>query len=177
MANPAPNPDLLYAQPSLTFHIFNVYWVTWGPCYNACSNSVGLFTFMHWRRKWQPTPVFLPGASQGQGAWWAAIYGVTQSWTWLKRLSSSRKGLRLPWGLSSEESAWNAGDPGSIPGLGRSPGGGYSHPLYYSCLEKFHGQRIRAGYSPQGCKELDKTKATERAHTGRASGSTFLLTT
>ena len=44
---------------------------------------------MHWRRKWQPTPVFLPGESQGRGAWWAAIYGVAQSWTWLKRLSSS----------------------------------------------------------------------------------------
>ena len=25
---------------------------------------------MHWRRKWQPTPVFLPGESQGRGAWW-----------------------------------------------------------------------------------------------------------
>ena len=45
---------------------------------------------MHWRRKWQPTPVFLPGESQGRGAWWAAIYGVAQSWTRLKRLSSSR---------------------------------------------------------------------------------------
>ena len=32
---------------------------------------------MHWRRKWQPTPVFLPGESQGRGAWWAAVYGVT----------------------------------------------------------------------------------------------------
>ena len=29
--------------------------------------SVSLFTFMHWRRKWQPTPVFLPGESQGRG--------------------------------------------------------------------------------------------------------------
>ena len=29
--------------------------------------SLSLFTFMHWRRKWQPTPVFLPGESQG---WW-----------------------------------------------------------------------------------------------------------
>ena len=48
-----------------------------------------LFTFMHWRRKWQPTPVFLPGESQGRGAWWAAVYGVAQSWTRLKRLSSS----------------------------------------------------------------------------------------
>ena len=50
--------------------------------------SLSLFPFMHWRRKWQPTPVFLPGESQGWGAWWAAIYGVTQGQTWLKRLSS-----------------------------------------------------------------------------------------
>ena len=33
------------------------------------SHSEGfLFTFMHWRRKWQPTPVFLPGESQGRGS-------------------------------------------------------------------------------------------------------------
>ena len=43
---------------------------------------------MHWRRQWQPTPVFLPGESQG-GAWWAAVYGVAQSRTRLKRLGSS----------------------------------------------------------------------------------------
>ena len=43
------------------------------------ATSLSLFTLMHWRRKWQPTPVFLPGESQGQGAWWAAIYGVAQS--------------------------------------------------------------------------------------------------
>ena len=30
--------------------------------------SLSLFTFMHWRREWQPTPVFLPGESQGQGS-------------------------------------------------------------------------------------------------------------
>ena len=40
---------------------------------------------------WQPTLVFLPEESQGWGAWWAAIYGVTQSQTRLKRLSSSSK--------------------------------------------------------------------------------------
>ena len=32
------------------------------------ATSLVLFTFMHWRRKWQPTPVFLPGESQGQGS-------------------------------------------------------------------------------------------------------------
>ena len=80
---------------------------------------------MGWRRKWQPTPVFLPGESclsdlqsqtqlkqlsmhaciregdgsplqysclenpRDRGAWWAAIYGVSQSQTWPKWLSSS----------------------------------------------------------------------------------------
>ena len=48
------------------------------------ATSLSLFTFLHWRRKWQPTPVFLPGESQGWGAWWAAVYGVTQSQTRLK---------------------------------------------------------------------------------------------
>ena len=32
------------------------------------ATSISLFTFMHWRRKWQPTPVFLPGESQGRGS-------------------------------------------------------------------------------------------------------------
>ena len=98
---------------------------------------------MHWRRKWQLTPVFLPGESQGQGslvachlwghteldtterlhfhfslycigegngnplqcsclenprdggAWWAAMYGVTQSRTRLKQLSSSSSSSRF----------------------------------------------------------------------------------
>ena len=50
--------------------------------------SLSLFTFMHWRRKWQPTPVFLPRESQARGSL-AAIYGVAQSRTRLKWLSSS----------------------------------------------------------------------------------------
>ena len=53
------------------------------------ATSLSLFTCMHWRRKWQLIPVFLPWESQGRGAWWAAIYGVAQSRTRLKWLSSS----------------------------------------------------------------------------------------
>ena len=53
------------------------------------ATSLSLFTFMHWRRKWQPTPVFLPGESQGRGSLVAAVSGVTQSRTRLKWLSSS----------------------------------------------------------------------------------------
>ena len=52
------------------------------------ATSLSLFTFMHWRRKWQSTPVLLPGESEGQRNWWAAVYGVAQSRTWLKWLSS-----------------------------------------------------------------------------------------
>ena len=41
----------------------------------------------------------------------------------------------FPCGSDSKESVCSAGDPGSIPGLGRSPGGGNGNPLQYSCLE------------------------------------------
>ena len=57
--------------------------------------SLSLFTFLHWRRKWQPTPVFLPGESQGGEAWLAAVYGVAQSRTRLKWCSSSRASASL----------------------------------------------------------------------------------
>ena len=40
----------------------------------------------------------------------------------------------LPWWLSGKKSTCNAGDAGSIPGLGRSPGEGNGNPLQYSCL-------------------------------------------
>ena len=51
-------------------------------------------------------------------------------------------------------------DTGSIPGSGRSPGGGHGNPLQYSCLENPHKQRSLVGYGPQGRKEVDMTKAT-----------------
>ena len=53
------------------------------------TTSLSPFTFMHWRRKWQLTPVFLPGESQGWGSLVGCRLGVTQSWTWLKWLSST----------------------------------------------------------------------------------------
>ena len=41
----------------------------------------------------------------------------------------------FPGGSEGKESAFNAGDPGAIAGLGRSPGKGNGYPLQYSCLE------------------------------------------
>ena len=43
--------------------------------------------------------------------------------------------MGFPAGSDGEESACNAGDPGSIPGLGKSPGEKNGNPLHYSCLE------------------------------------------
>ena len=57
-----------------------------------------------------------------RGAWWAAVYGVAQSRTWLKWLSS----ICLP----VQETI----DVGLIPGSGRSPGGEHGYPFQYSCL-------------------------------------------
>ena len=54
--------------------------------------------------------------------------------------------------------AGDRGDVGLILGWGRAPGEGNSNPFHYSCLEKFHGQRSLAGYSPWGCKESGMTE-------------------
>ena len=44
------------------------------------ATSLSLFTFMHWRRKWQPTPVFLPGESRGRGSLVGCrLWGRTES--------------------------------------------------------------------------------------------------
>ena len=71
--------------------------------------------------------------------------------------------LDFPGGSDSKESTCNAGDLGSILGLGRSPGGGHGNPLQYSCLENPHGQRNLAGCSPWGCKGLDTTERLSTA--------------
>ena len=111
-----------------------------------------------WRRKWQPTPVLLPGKSHGQ----RNLVGYIQSMgsqrvrhDWATSLSPLRG---FPGSLDSKESACNAGYLGSILGLGRSPGGGHGNLLQYSCLENPHGQRSLADYSPWGCKELNTTE-------------------
>ena len=64
----------------------------------------------------------------------------------------------FPGGLNGKESACNAGDLGSIPGLGRSLGGGHGNPLQYSYLENPHGQRSLVGYSPWGLKGSETTE-------------------
>ena len=59
----------------------------------------------------------------------------------------------FPGGSDGKASAYNAGDPGSIPGSGGSPGEENGNPLKYSCLEN---PMDREDW--QGCKELDITE-------------------
>ena len=59
-------------------------------------------------------------------------------------------------GSVGKESSCNEGYLGSVPGLGRSSGGGHGNPFQYSRLEKSQGQGSLAGYNSWGHKELDK---------------------
>ena len=104
-----------------------------------------------------------------RGAWWAAIYGVAQSRTRLKRLSS-RSNMYIivqcsfPGGSVVKNSPPNAGDTGDvswIPGSERSPRIGNSNTLLYSCLEN---SMDRAAWQAtvHGIAESDKT---EHIHT------------
>ena len=64
------------------------------------ATSLSLFTFMHWRRKWQPTPVFLPGESQGWGSllgcWSMGSHRVGHDWS-----NSSSNSSMIMLGLTS----------------------------------------------------------------------------
>ena len=70
----------------------------------------------------------------------------------------------LPWWFRCEQSAFNAGDLGLIPGLDLIPGLGrsmekgmaYSTPVFWP--GEFRGQKSLAGYNPWGCKESDITE-------------------
>ena len=79
---------------------------------------------------------------------------------------SGREVVEKPTSLVGTDSAMvknppaNGGDTGLIPGSGRSTGVGNGNPLHYSCLEKSHGQRSLAGYSPWSHKESDTTEHT-----------------
>ena len=53
-------------------------------------------------------------------SWHAAIHGVTRSWTWLTDWTELKQLIGLSWWLSGKESAWNAGDSGSVPGVRNS---------------------------------------------------------
>ena len=103
-----------------------------------------------------------PGFGDGQGSlaccspWGHKELDMTDRLNWTELNWVSPRGF--PGSSAGKESACNAGDSGSIPGLGRFSGGGHGNPLQYSCLENPHGQRNLEAYSPWGGKELDTTE-------------------
>ena len=87
-------------------------------------------------------------------------YCLEEKWFPLKRAEtwdSPQQSLLLGGSVIRNLPA-NAGDLGLIPGSGRSPGEGNGNTRQYSCLEKSHGQRSLADYSPWGPKELGMTE-------------------
>ena len=91
------------------------------------------------------------------GNWWVELGNMRQSGSSDQPIDK-RCLWSFPGGLDGKkESVCNAGDLGSIPGLGRAPGEGRGNPLQYSYLENPHGQRSLVGYSPWDLKESDMT--------------------
>ena len=70
--------------------------------------SLSLFTFMHWRRKWQPTPVFLPGEFQG----WGSLVGCCLS-MWSHRVGHDWSDLAAA--AAAESMNWGARSGGDLP--------------------------------------------------------------
>ena len=112
---------------------------------------------IRWRRKWEPTPVFLTGESHKKSLA-GTVHRLTKTWTWLSAHVHAHTdththswrltlptwahyfkitlifAMDVPDGSAGKETACNAGDVGSIPGSGRSPGEGNGNPLQYCCL-------------------------------------------
>ena len=125
---------------------------------------------MHWRRKWQPTPVFLPGESQVWGSLVGCrLWGHTESGTRLKRLSSisSTHNLGFPGGGSPEETACQCRSHKRHwfdPWVGKIPWRRAWQPTPLFLPGESHRQRSLAGYSSWGCKESGMS--VETSHTG-----------
>ena len=79
--------------------------------------------------------------------------------TSITKYCTSQGPIGLPCSLAGKESAWNAGDLASIPGLGRSPEKGIPIPVFWP--GEFHGL-----YSPWGRKESDTTERLSLTHSG-----------
>ena len=109
------------------------------------ATSLSLFTFMHWRRKWQPTHSSvlawrIPGTVEPGGLSSMGSHRVGHDWS---NLAAAAAGF--PSGSIGKEYTYNVGDLGLIPGMRRSHGEGHGNPLQYSCLENPYGQRSLEG--------------------------------
>ena len=122
--------------------------------------SLSLFTFMHWRRKWQPTPVFLPGESQRLGSLDPTpvlLPGKSHGWRSLVGCS--------PWGCEESDMTERLRFHVSLSCIGEGNG----NPLQCSCLENpwDRGAWLAAVYgvaqSQTGLKRLSSSSSSSRS--------------
>ena len=118
------------------------------------ATSLSLFTFMHWRRKWQPTPCSCLENPRDRGAWWAAIYGVAQSQTRLYPVME----IGAPLVTQMVKIHLQCRSPGFNHRVGKILWRREWLPIPVYFPEKLHGQRSLADYSPWGHKESDMTE-------------------
>ena len=121
-------------------HNYSDYWSSCLKIFNQLSSSLSVYFFISF--------------------FWSVIVSSLENWS-LCVLYSVMVILDFPRGSDGKASAYSAGDPGSIPGLGRSSGEGNGNPLQYSCLENPMDRGSVVGYSAWGRKESD---TTERLH-------------
>ena len=150
----------LYSGPSQTLLcVSSIGWSSfvfqWQDCHK-CSALLGSVSHSSELNYWPKGAMGIPKIS-------SQFVGMLMAWGLLKcdwylkwsslmeDLTVNLRGLCFPGGSDSKASACNAGDPGLIPGLGRSPGEGNGNPLQ-------HRRRSLIGYSPWSCKESDTTE-------------------
>ena len=147
--------------------------------------SLSLFTFMHWRRKWPPTPAFLPGESQGRGSLVGCrLWGRRVRHDWSDLAAAAAETQRASQVVlvvkNPPANARDIRDTGLIPGMERSPGGGHGNPLQYSCLENPPGrlqamgsQGVRHNWSNLAHSTHRNTKLYVLGESSLSSVSTF----
>ena len=113
---------------------------------------------MPWRRKWQPTPVFLTGESHR----WRSLAGYSlrghkesdtteqRHFTSLEQYRLTGCNVSLQSSVDSKESTCNVGDTGSIPWSVRSPGEGNGDPFQYFCLKNSKDKNKTGGLQFMG---------------------------
>ena len=117
------------------------------------ATSLSLFTFMHWRRKWQPTPVFLPGESQGQGSLVGCrLWGHTESDMTSDLAAAARRSGKEPlsyrhghnedWVMTFTQQVKAFQEPPASTGLGNSSRTQNASIFFLSC---FHLSREDTG--------------------------------
>ena len=111
-----------------------------------------------WRRERLPTPVFWPGESHGQ------LHAITNSWTRLSDFHFHCDSLGLPGGSVVKSPPANAGDLGSMPGLGLFPPEKEKATHFSIFAWEIPWTEESVGYSSWGCKEAGQDSAAKQGH-------------